>query len=184
MAIPASARSALLAVIASCGLAPLGQSQPSLPAQPSGADVRVRAESLADEAERNHACDLAIHGDPHLEPDGKWLVAYSASGEACDAAGDALRARGAALDIVFFRRPNQDEVVELINRIRSAVSGAFGCRISLRGDPQLDESTSWWTVSYFASGNNCGDATDELSRQGREVMIGFSRVALSSDSPR
>jgi hypothetical protein len=184
MANSASACSGLLAIIASCGLTPPAKSQPSLPAQPTAADVRARAEILAAEAQRNLACNLAIHGDPHLEPDGKWLVAYSAAGEACDAAGDALRARGTALDIVFFRRPNQDEVVVLINRIRGSVSGAFGCRISLRDEPRLDESTSWWTVSYFASGNNCTDATDELSRQGREVMIGFSRVALSTDLPR
>jgi len=184
MATAAAARSAWLAVLASCGAVPAASSQPSLPAQPTSADVRARAETLADEAERNRACDLAIHGDPHREPDGRWLVAYSASGEACDAAGDALRARGAALDIVFFRRPNRDEVLALINQIRSSVGGAFGCRISIRDEPLLDESTSWWTVAFVAAGNNCGDAADELSRQGREIMIGFARVARSSDLPR
>lgn len=169
-------RSASLAVLASCGLTPTATPQPALPALPTSPDVRARAEVLADEAERGRACDLAIHGDPHLESDGKWLVAYSAAGEACDAAGDALRAKGAALDIVFFRRPNQDEAVVLINRIRRSLAGAFGCRISVKDDLKLDESTSWWSVSYVASGTNCGDATGELNHQGREVMISFAPV--------
>src|SRR5689334_11322189 len=131
MAPHAFARFALLAVVASCRFAPLASSQPSLPARPTSADVRARAETLAAEAERNLTCDLAIHGDPLLESDGKWLVAYSAAGEACDKASDALRTRGAALDIVFFRRPNQDEVVALINRIRTTVGTPYGCRISI-----------------------------------------------------
>src|SRR5262245_50721234 len=118
MATAALARSAWLAVLASCGLVPAAISQPTLPAQPTSADVRARAEALAGEAEHDRACSLAIHGDPQPEPDGKWLVAYSASGDACDEAGDALRARGTALDILFFRRPNQDEVLVLMNRIR------------------------------------------------------------------
>src|SRR5262249_48005100 len=152
---------------------PPAGAQSVLPAEPTSADVRARAEVMADEAERNLACDLAIHGDPLLESDGKWLVAYSASGDACDQAGHALRARGAALDILFLRRPNQDEAVAQINLIRSRVGTAYGCRISIRGDPRLDESTAWWSVSYVATGVNCGDATGELGRQGREAMILF-----------
>ena len=169
-------RSALLAAVASCGLGP-ASAQPELPAQPSSADVRARAEVLADEAERQLACDLAIHGEPQHEKDGPWLVAYSASGEACDAAADALRKRGSALDIVFFRRPNQEEAIVLINRMRRSIAAAFGCRISIRDDLRLDDRTSWWSVSYVASGPNCGDATGELSRQGREVMISFAPVS-------
>jgi hypothetical protein len=173
VAVTACTRSALLAVLASCGLAPAAVPQPALPAAPTSADVRARAEVLADEAARSASCDLAIHGEPLLESDGKWLVAYSASGDACDKAADALRARGSALDILFFRRPNQDEALELANRIRTTVGTAYGCRISIRGDPEIDETTAWWAVSYVAMGINCADATGELSRQGREAMILF-----------
>lgn len=170
-------RSAWLALVASCGVAPPAVPQPPLPAQPTSADVRARAEILAGEAGRESDCRLAVHGEPQREPDGTWLVAYSATGDTCDAAADALRKRGAAVGVVFFRRPNADEAIVLINRIRRAIAGGFGCRISLRDDLVLDERTSWWHVSYVASGPNCGDAMGELSRQGRENMISFAPVA-------
>lgn len=175
-------RSALLAIVASCGVVPPATAQPELPAAPTSADVRARAEVLAEEAARDAACDLAIHGEPLLESDGKWLVAYSVSGDACDKAGDALRARGAALDILFFRRPNQDEALALANRIRTTVGTAYGCRISIRGDPELDETSAWWSVSYVAMGINCGDASGELSREGREAMILFMPAAGRGDA--
>jgi hypothetical protein len=170
-----SFRSALLAVLASCGLLPAAIPQP-LPAEPSSADVRARAEALAAEAERDRACHLAIHGEPQRDTNGTWLVAYSASGDACDSASDALRGRGAALDIVFFRRPNAAEALGLANRIRTSIGSAFGCRIGLNDDLELDERTSWWSVSYVMAGRNCGDAMVELSRQWREAMISFVLV--------
>ena len=173
-----TSRSALLAFLASgCGFAQPPPPEPAIPTQATSDDIRARAEVLADEAERGVACDLAIHGEPQHDSDGRWLVAYAAAGETCDGAVNALRERGAALDIVFFRRPNADEAVELINKIRRSVGGAFGCRISIRDDLRLDERTTWWSVSYVASGANCGDAAGELNRQGREVMISFAPVS-------
>jgi hypothetical protein len=167
---------AVLAVLASWALVPAAPAQ-SLPAEPSSADVRARAEALAEEAQRDGACELAIHGEPQHDTNGTWLVAYSASGNACDAASGALRRRGAALDIVFFRRPNAAEALALANRIRTSIGSAFGCRIGLNDDLELDERTSWWSVTYVMTGPNCGDAMGELSRQGREAMISFVLVS-------
>jgi hypothetical protein len=176
--VAAVSRSALLAALASSSLVHVAGAQPSLPERPTSSDVRARADGIVESAERRLRCEIAIHGDPRPEPsDGQWLVAYSASGEACDAAADALREQGLALGIVFFRRPNRDEAVVLINRMRRSVEGAYGCRISIRGEPALDEQSIWWQVSYIASGVNCGDAAEDLRLQGSPLMISFAPVS-------
>lgn len=136
-----------------------------------------RAAAIAAELERTSDCDLSLHGDPQLdETTQHWLIAYSGTGSSCDEAGAALQREGAELEITFFRRPNADEVKTLIAKMRSSVRKGFACLISFRGEPRFNDESTLWMVTYYASGQQCDDAAEELERQGRELRVLFHRM--------
>jgi hypothetical protein len=90
--------------------------------------------------------------------------------------GDALQRAGVPAEITFFRRPNSDEVMALIGRMRAAVRRGYPCLIVVKGEPQFEEDVDLWAVRYYASGEFCEDASAELERQGREFRVAFRRV--------
>jgi hypothetical protein len=104
------------------------------------------------------------------------LCAVARAGVDEDAAAVQLRQRGQARAIVFFRRPDAGQVLALIGGIRHSVEPAFGCPISLRGEPRFDEASGYWLVSHVASGAGCDDAAQELERLGAELQIRFMRT--------
>ena len=147
-------------------------------AQPRDADdVLQDALQIVGKLEETEGCDIALHGTPRLdELTGRWLVAYSGVGAACDDMGATLQQVGMPAEITFFRRPNGDEVKVLIGKMRASVRKGFPCLISLKGEPQFDEDSDLWTVRYYASGEQCGDASGELERQGKAFRIAFRRI--------
>lgn len=137
---------------------------------------RAAVDEIVQSVEAEFACRMTIHGEPHHEDFSRqWAVAYSASGEDCDEASDELRRHGAELDLLFFRKPNRDQLHALLLGMTSSVGAAFGCRIDIRGEPRLDESTGRWFVSYLASGNTCDAASQELGRRGAELDLVLMR---------
>jgi hypothetical protein len=123
-------------------------------------------------------CDVSVRGEPRYDEfSERWLVAYSAAGAQCGDVNQALQRDGALLELMFFRRPNADEVRALIGRMRASVERGFGCRIWLKGEPRFDEDSSFWAADYSMSGPHCTGADEELQRQGREFGIGFYRVS-------
>ncbi len=125
----------------------------------------------------SYACEITVHGEPRLdEPSRTWLVAYSAAGDDCDAAAQALQRRGTPLGLTFFRRPTLGQARALIAEMRRSAEAAFGCRITLRGDPQFNELTTQWTVAYLAAGSGCEEAAEELRREGAELQIFFMQA--------
>jgi len=147
-------------------------------AQTSAADdVLYHALQIVSKIEETAGCDLSLHGRPQLdELTDLWLVAYSGVGTACDDLGAALQRAGMPAEITFFRRPNGDEVMVLAGRMRASVRRGYPCQISFKGEPEFDEESSLWSMRYYASGEQCGDASDELERQGRSFRISFRRV--------
>ena len=144
---------------------------------PAADDVRDGALQLVAAVEQAGGCDISLHGAPRLdEVTGRWLVAYSGVGAACDDSGAALQRAGIPAEIAFFRRPNSDEVKGLINRIRASVRRGFACLIVFKGEPRFDEDSALWIVRYYGSGQHCGDASDVLERQGTELRIAFHRI--------
>jgi hypothetical protein len=103
-------------------------------------------------------------------------VAYSAAGDDCDEAAAALQRRGEPSALTFFRRPTLGQARALIAEMRRSAEAAFGCHITLRGDPQFDEASTQWTVAYFADGSGCEEAAEELRRDGAELQIFFMRT--------
>jgi hypothetical protein len=103
-------------------------------------------------------------------------VAYSGVGPACDDLGAALQREGIADEISFYRRPNDDELMALIGRMRATVRQGYACQIAFKGEPQFDDETDLWNVRYYASGQQCEDASDELERQGKTLRVVFRRV--------
>ena len=127
--------------------------------------------------EETDGCDISLHGTPRLdEMTGRWLVAYSGVGAMCDDTGATLQRVGIPAEIAFFRRPNGDEVKVLIGRMRASVRRGFSCLIVLKGEPQFDEDSDLWAARYYASGEQCDDASGELERQGKAYRIAFRRV--------
>lgn len=144
---------------------------------PAAADVMGGALQIVATVEEAGGCDISLHGAPQLdEVTGRWLVAYSGVGAACDEMGAVLQRQGIPAEIAFFRRPNGDEVKVLINRIRASVRRGFACQIVVNGEPRFDDDSALWTVRYYASGAHCADAGDVLERQGTELRIAFHRV--------
>jgi hypothetical protein len=158
------------AAVASTAIAPVTH------AQPSAAAAMDRAQALVAALEQADQCDLSLHGTAQLdEPTGRWLIAYSGAGTACDDASAALQQQGIPADIAFFRRPNADEVKVLIGRMRASVRRGFDCLISFNGEPRFDDESTVWAMRYYTSGHQCDDAAEELERQGREYSVSFRR---------
>jgi hypothetical protein len=119
-------------------------------------------------------CSIKTRGTPRFDGfSNTWLVAYMAHGADCDEAGDALRRLGKDRSLVFFRRPDSEQVRVLIASIRASVAPAFHCPITLQGEPRFDEGSGYWSVRFAASGPGCGDAAIELSRLGADYQIQF-----------
>ena len=141
------------------------------------ADVADRAGVLVSTLEESGGCDLSLHGAPRVdEITGRWFMAYSGVGAACDDMSAALQRAGLAMNVAFFRRPNAEELSALVGRMQSSVRRGFHCLIVSKGEPRFDADASVWLVRYYASGNQCEDATAELERQGRELGVLFVRV--------
>jgi hypothetical protein len=145
---------------------------------PTAADVMQSAREIVATLEQGGGCDLAIYGTPQLDDlTRRWLIAYSAAvGPACDETSAALQRVGLTAEIAFFRRPNSDEVRAEIGKIRTVVRRGFDCLIAFNGEPRFDEESSFWTVRYSTSGHQCGDAGEELERQGKALRIAFHRL--------
>ena len=140
-------------------------------------DAMTVALSLVVKVEQTEGCDISLHGAPRLdELTNSWLVAYSGVGPACDDLGAALQREGLPADISFYRRPNDDELMALIGRMRASVRQGYPCQIAFQGEPQFDDETDLWNVRYYASGRQCEDASDELERQGKTLRVAFRRV--------
>jgi hypothetical protein len=151
-------------------------------AQDDAASAAQAAAEIAAGVSSNFACKLDVRGEPRFDGLEKmWLVPYTASGTACDAAAAELRRLAPARALVFFRRPDANQVRVLIASIRASVEPAFHCPISLRGEPLYDEGSGYWSVSYVASGPGCGDAAVELSRLGEDYQIQFQPSLQSQD---
>lgn len=146
-------------------------------AQTPAADVLQAASQIVAKLEETPGCDLALHGAPRLdELTGRWLIAYSGVGDACDDMGAALQREGIPAEITFFRRPNHHEVKALIGQMRASVRRGFPCLISFNGEPQFDAESDLWSVRYYASGEQCSEASEELERQGKTFRVAFRRV--------
>jgi hypothetical protein len=145
------------------------------PAQDGDAKIVERtAAEIAASVSSSGQCSIELRGAPRFDGlENAWLVSYMATGASCDAAGDELRRLGKESALVFFRRPDANQVRVLIANIRASVGPAFHCPISLRGDPLFDDGSGYWTVTFLASGPGCGDAAVELSRLGAEYQIRF-----------
>jgi hypothetical protein len=136
--------------------------------------IQRTAAEIAASVSSSSGCSIELRGAPHFDGlANAWLVAYMATGASCDAAGDELRRLGKESALVFFRRPDSNQVRVLIANIRASVVPAFHCPISLRGDPSFDDGSGYWTVTFLASGPGCGDAAVELSRLGADYQIRF-----------
>lgn len=143
----------------------------------AAADVTYRALELVAKIEQTEGCDISLHGEPRLdELTERWLVAYSGVGAACDDRGAALQREGIPAEIAFYRRPNSDEVMPLIGQMRASVRRGFPCQITVNGEPQFDAHSDFWNVRYYASGQQCDDASSELERQGKAFRVVFRRI--------
>jgi len=160
------------AAIASASITSLASAQTR-----DAADVMQGALQIVAKLEETEGCDISLHGTPRLdEATDRWLVAYSGVGAVCDDTGATLQQVGLPAEIAFFRRPNDDEVMVLIGRMRASVRRGFPCLIVLKGDPQFDEESDLWIARYHASGEQCADASEEFERQGKAFRIAFRRV--------
>jgi hypothetical protein len=164
-------------LIAGAGLAGIGIASLAGAQAPPEADTMTRAFELVAKVEQTQGCDISLHGTPRLDDlTNRWLVAYSGVGPACDDLGAALQREGIPAEISFYRRPNDDELMALIGRMRASVRQGYACQIAFKGEPQFDDETDLWNVRYYASGQQCEDASDELERQGKTLRVAFRRV--------
>jgi hypothetical protein len=97
------------------------------------------------------------------------------------AIGRGLRNLPEPLRLVFFRRPDADQVRAWIARVRREVGPAFGCPIAIRGEPTFDDATGYWMVTYSAAGPGCDDASEELGRRGEQMQVYFVRAPARQD---
>jgi hypothetical protein len=147
-------------------------------AQATGfSDLGQRLAQVVATVDSQFDCTIQTHGEPRMDESSRqWLAAFSAAGADCDPAIDALRGEGAALGIVLFRRPTPDQLREIVAEMIRSVESTSACRITVRRDPQLQDITSRWFVSYRAAGEGCEEADEELRRQGRVYDIEFIRM--------
>lgn len=140
-------------------------------------DAMSLARELVAKLEQPDRCDISLHGAPRLDDLTKrWLVAYSGVGPTCDDLGAALQRVGLEAEISFYRRPNDGELMALIGQMRASVRRGYACQISFKGEPEFDSDSDLWRVPYYASGQQCDDASDELERQGKTLRVAFRRV--------
>ena len=162
----------VLVALAGASIASLAGAQ-LLPAD----DAMTLALELVAKVEQNEGCDISLHGAPRRDDlTNRWLVAYSGVGPACDDRGAELQREGLPAEISFYRRPNDDEVMAQIGRMRASVRQGYACQIAFKGEPQFDDESDLWNVRYYASGQQCEDASDELERQGKTLRVVFRRV--------
>jgi hypothetical protein len=158
-------------IVSSAALASVAEAQ-----GPTAADVLRSATEIVATLEMPEQCDISLHGTPVLDDvTARWLIAYSGVGPACDDASAALQRVGVTANIAFFRRPNSDEIKREIARMRASVRQGFDCLISFNGDLRFDDESNLWTVRYYASGQQCNDAAEELERQGKALRLSFQR---------
>jgi hypothetical protein len=139
--------------------------------------MRQAAEHTASKVQASTGCQIELQGDPQLdESSGKWLVAYAASGDNCDAATGMLRNAESSTGFLFYRRPTRAQVNALVARMLYSVESAFVCRFAVTGTPHFIEASGYWAIAYRASGGDCDGAEEELWRQGDELQIHFQRV--------
>jgi hypothetical protein len=173
-----SARAAFAAVAIVAAAATL--CAPRLGAQPriDAAEVTAWLGGTVPALEAEIACDVTVHGAPRYDDfSSQWLVAYSAAGDACDDMSVRLLRYGEPVGVAFYRRPNAEQVKNLISRTRRTVELAFACRIVLKSEPRFEETSSLWIVEYASPGGaDCSGAAGELARAGRELGIAFWRV--------
>lgn len=146
----------------------------------SRSQVSTSVDEIARSVDSAHECSISIHGAPQ-EDVGQWLVAYSASGSDCDEAADELARLGSLVNVVFVRRPNLAQVSALTAQMIRSVASSYSCRVTVRDQPRLDETSSQWVVSYFASGLDCEEASQELRQRGAPLRIAFLWVPDRQD---
>ena len=169
--------SRLIAIAAGAAVMSGSLSSRSSAQTPPAADVMYHALQIVAKVEETGGCDISLHGAPRLdEMTDRWLVGYSGVGVRCDDVGAALQAQGVPAEITFFRRPNGDEVKALIGKMRASVRRGFPCLIVLKGEPQFDEDADLWAARYYASGQECDNASAELERQGQAFGVAFYRI--------
>ena len=129
-------------------------------------------------------CSIELRGAPRFDGlENAWLVAYMAAGGNCDAASAELRRLGKDSALVFFRRPDSNQVRALIANIRASVQSAFHCPITLRGEPRFDDDSGYWTVMFLAPGRACGDVDAALALLGADYQIRFQSATPRPSFP-
>lgn len=167
-------RLAALAVLGWLPHAVCAQGATPAGARESAGAVRAAALRSASSVQASTGCDIIVLGTPGFDPSsGRWLVAYTASGNGCDAADEALRGVGAGAGMLFYRRPTQAQVDGLVAGMIRSVESAFVCRINVTRAPKLQAGSGHWVAAYRASGADCMDAAEELGRQGAPLGIYF-----------
>ena len=147
------------------------------------ANARIGAAALIGEVRAELDCAIAVTGTPRFdETANAWLIGFTAAGTDCDEAASALIARGKEMGAVFFRRPDKDQLKAVLTDIRRTLRRGFSCPISIRGDPQVEESSGYWVVNIVGSGGDCTDATAELGRLGEGLQIRFVRTYTAQDA--
>jgi hypothetical protein len=164
-------------LMAGAALACVSIPAPASAQAPPEADAMTLALELVAGLEQPERCDISLHGAPRLDDlTNRWLVAYSGIGPACDDVGAELQRLGLPAEISFYRRPNDGELMALIGEMRASVRRGYACQIAFKGEPELDGDSDLWTVRYYASGQQCDDASEELERQGKTLRVAFRRV--------
>ena len=123
------------------------------------------ARELVAKVEQAQGCDLSLLGAPRLDDlTGRWLVAYSGVGPACDDLGAALQREGSEAEISFYRRPNDDELMAVtwsgLNEWRVARS-AITSVDSSSDDPEA-VSKATILVTYGIGGEETATASFRL----------------------
>jgi len=143
-------------------------------AQTDDAELIQRTAAEIAASVSSSSCSIVLRGAPRFDGlENTWLVAYMAAGGSCDAASAELRRLGKDSALVFFRRPDSNQVRALITNIRASVQSAFHCPITLRGEPRFDDDSGYWTVTFLASGPACGDVDAALGLLGADYQIRF-----------
>jgi hypothetical protein len=139
-------------------------------------ELQAAIEHMAASVQSATGCEIVLLDKPDFDDSsGKWLVAYSASGEGCDRAPKLLLDSGEQVHILFYRKPTLGQVNALAARMIRSVESAFVCSIATRGT-RFIETTKRWQIALIVSGHDCDAALHELDRQAEPLEISFSRV--------
>ncbi|HEX5420657.1 MAG TPA: hypothetical protein VFY39_11720 [Gammaproteobacteria bacterium] len=140
--------------------------------------LQATIEHIAESVQTATGCAVVLLGKPEFdESSGKWLVAYSASGDGCDQAPKLLLDRGEQVHILFYRKRTLSQVNALAARMIRSVESAFACSFTMRGT-RFIETTKKWQIALIASGYDCDAALKELYRQAEPLQVTFSRVPV------